>query len=63
MAVAGQNLVFSATRIDGDHASGLDNIAITAIPDPSTWALMILGFAGIGFMSYRRRIQSTSLTR
>ena len=63
MAVAGQNLVFSATRIDGDHASGLDNIAITAIPEPSTWALMILGFAGVGFLGYRRRIQSTSLIR
>jgi hypothetical protein len=24
-------------------------------PEPSTWAMMILGFAGIGFMMYRRR--------
>jgi choline-glycine betaine transporter len=22
---------------------------------PSTWAMMILGFAGIGFMAYRKR--------
>jgi hypothetical protein len=29
-----------------------------ATPEPSTWAMMILGFAGIGFMMYRRR-QST----
>jgi hypothetical protein len=26
----------------------------TAIPEPSTWAMMILGFLGIGFMAYRR---------
>jgi hypothetical protein len=26
-----------------------------AIPEPSTWAMMILGFAGVGFMAYRRR--------
>jgi hypothetical protein len=26
-----------------------------AVPEPSTWAMMILGFAGIGFMAYRRR--------
>ncbi len=26
-----------------------------AAPEPSTWAMMILGFAGIGFMAYRRR--------
>ncbi len=28
-----------------------------AVPEPSTWAMMILGFAGIGFMAYRRRNQ------
>jgi PEP-CTERM motif len=26
-----------------------------AVPEPSTWAMMILGFAGISFMGYRRR--------
>ena len=26
-----------------------------AAPEPSTWTMMILGFAGIGFMTYRRR--------
>jgi PEP-CTERM motif len=25
------------------------------VPEPSTWAMMVLGFAGIGFMAYRRR--------
>jgi hypothetical protein len=25
------------------------------VPEPSTWATMILGFAGVGFMVYRRR--------
>ncbi|QAU42677.1 pyruvate-binding protein [Bradyrhizobium guangdongense] len=28
---------------------------ITAVPEPSTWAMMILGFAGISFFTYRRR--------
>jgi hypothetical protein len=28
---------------------------IGAVPEPSTWAMMILGFAGVGFMTYRRR--------
>jgi hypothetical protein len=27
---------------------------LTAVPEPSTWAMMILGFAGVGFMAYRR---------
>ena len=25
----------------------------SAVPEPSTWAMMILGFAGVGFMAYR----------
>jgi len=26
-----------------------------AVPEPSIWTLLILGFAGVGFMAYRRR--------
>jgi PEP-CTERM motif len=26
-----------------------------AVPEPSTWAMIILGFAGVGFMAYRRK--------
>jgi hypothetical protein len=34
----------------------IDNITINAaVPEPSTWAMMILGFAGIGALAYRRR--------
>jgi hypothetical protein len=28
---------------------------ITAVPEPATWAMMILGFWGLGFMAHRRR--------
>lgn len=37
---------------------GLDSVSVelqTAIPEPATWAMMILGFAGIGFVAYRRK--------
>jgi hypothetical protein len=30
------------------------DISTPAVPEPSTWAMMILGFAGVGFMAYRR---------
>lgn len=33
------------------------NVAAAA-PEPSTWAMMILGFLGIGFMAYRRKNQT-----
>lgn len=39
-----------------DNVSIADNVSLTtAIPEPSTWAMMILGFAGLGFSAYRRR--------
>ncbi len=28
---------------------------VAAVPEPSTWAMMILGFMGVGFMAYRRK--------
>lgn len=31
----------------------------SAVPEPSTWAMMLLGFAGLGFMAYRKK-QSVS---
>jgi hypothetical protein len=31
------------------------------VPEPSTWAMMILGFAGIGFMAYRRKQSGSAL--
>nr|WP_202975752.1 PEPxxWA-CTERM sorting domain-containing protein [Bradyrhizobium algeriense] len=31
---------------------------VSAVPEPSTWAMMILGFAGVGFMAYRRKSKS-----
>jgi PEP-CTERM motif len=39
--------------INGE-ANGLFG-SITAVPEPSSWALLILGFAGVGFMTYRRK--------
>jgi hypothetical protein len=28
---------------------------VNAVPEPATWAMMILGFFGVGFMAYRRK--------
>jgi hypothetical protein len=32
----------------------LDAVAVQAVPEPGTWAMMLLGFAGIGFLAWRR---------
>jgi plastocyanin len=38
------------------HNGVIGTISVaSAVPEPSTWAMMILGFAGLGFLGYRRR--------
>jgi hypothetical protein len=36
-----------------------DNIAVKGVPEASTWAMMILGFLGLGFLGYRKSSKST----
>ena len=48
------------TQSSNTQASPIvDNLSIAAVPEPSTWAMLILGFAGVGFMSYRRKNRTT----
>jgi hypothetical protein len=34
-------------------------LVTTAVPEPSTWAMLLIGFAGIGFAGYRRQRSKT----
>jgi hypothetical protein len=34
---------------------------LSAVPEPSTWAMMLIGFAGLGFSAYRRKRNATAL--
>jgi hypothetical protein len=49
------SLGFSGLNNDLSHLD-LGNVA-PAVPEPSTWAMMILGFLGVGFLAYRRKNQ------
>jgi hypothetical protein len=39
--------------------SGVWTEQVAAVPEPSTWAMLLIGFAGIGFAAYRKRCQNT----
>jgi hypothetical protein len=41
--------------LNSDFAFYLNGTITSPVPEPSTWAMMILGFAGVGFMAYRRK--------
>lgn len=36
-------------------SDGVWTLVSSAVPEPSTWTMMILGFAGVGFMACRRK--------
>lgn len=42
----------TVVTIGGENAF---RIVARAVPEPSTWAMMIVGFFGLGFAAYRRR--------
>lgn len=54
LAVNDVNLT-EQSGFDSTSADITGTIVTAAVPEPSTWAMIILGFAGVGFMSYRRK--------
>jgi hypothetical protein len=51
------DLTFSQAggRFNTITGSGTYSTTFTLIPEPSTWAMMLIGFAGLGYAAFRRR--------
>jgi hypothetical protein len=47
------------TFFSDQKAFEFDNLTVAAVPEASTWAMMILGFLGLGFIGYRKSSKST----
>ncbi len=55
---AAVDLSFRSLDANGSPFGGvIGDVSIAAVPEPTTWAMMILGFMGVGFMAYRRKRQ------
>jgi hypothetical protein len=54
MTLLSQNAFDPYPFVLGQMITTFSEVAVPVVPEPSTWAMMILGFAGIGFMTYRR---------
>lgn len=68
LAAGNHTISLQATRLfapaRGVDSQYFDNVSLdvtTAVPEPATWAMMMLGFAGVGFMVYRRKAKPGSL--
>jgi choice-of-anchor C domain-containing protein len=44
----------STTSSNCCFGPALDNVSVSAVPELSTWIMMLIGFAGVGSLAYRR---------
>ncbi len=49
------DVTFGRDNLSAQITGHITDSVITAVPEASTWAMMILGFMGVGFMAYRRK--------
>ncbi|WP_114226517.1 MULTISPECIES: PEPxxWA-CTERM sorting domain-containing protein [Sphingomonas] len=67
IAGASYTLGFNANFSGGGESAGNAGLradvsnAVAAVPEPGTWALMILGFGAVGYGMRRRRATTTSV--
>jgi hypothetical protein len=58
--------IFSSSVAPGTTVGGLNpqdlalRVTTTPVPEPSTWAMMLAGFAGLGLLSYRASRNTTA---
>jgi hypothetical protein len=62
LSTGGFTYSFSDSANSALNSNGTMTATIAAaVPEPATWAMMILGFAGVGFMAYRRKQNGPTL--
>ncbi len=66
VSIIGGDAINGSAYVDPIITSPGNNVYFSAgvgsVPEPSTWAMMLLGFAGIGFMAYRRKSKPALMT-
>jgi hypothetical protein len=60
------SFIETASNDGGNNDALIDGVsfqgpAVSAVPEPSTWAMMTLGFCGVGFLAYRKKRNGPAL--
>jgi len=59
-STSGGALIFTSFDMESLRLSG--SSVDTGAPELSTWAMMLIGFAGVGFIAYRRKKSAAAIT-
>jgi PEP-CTERM motif len=46
----------------GTSDFAIGTVSLTSVPEPSTWAMMVIGFAGLGYVGYRASRRAAAAT-
>jgi hypothetical protein len=61
VAIDFNNFALGSNHVNGAVDVGQSMASIAVIPEPATWAMMLAGFAGLGFVRYRASRKSTAI--
>jgi hypothetical protein len=51
----GSYTLYASDSAGGYPVQESGTLSVTSVPEASTWAMMLVGFAGLGFVGYRRQ--------
>jgi hypothetical protein len=59
---ASATIYFNGSATGGNLVSGIDDVQVSFVPEPATWAMFLVGFSALGFMMRgSRRKQSNAV--
>lgn len=61
-SIGGGSPIVGALFASDTNSFEFDNLANSAVPEPATWAMLLLGFGGIGFAARRRKQAQPNLS-
>jgi hypothetical protein len=51
----------TSVTVDYPNGYAFDLVSVSTVPEPATWTMMLVGFAGLGFAGYRRSKKVSAL--